>query len=437
MNTFNQQEKKRIIIFFRNRLVVGGVETYMYDQAKRLADQGWQIIWVRKHPFARLDAALADVFAADSTIVWNRRVNRKKMEKLVGDGNAEVKIITFNMFQFAQAEKFKKAFRLCPVSTFLFIPHYMGEALFFEENHSGKRCEKVKNRMTQVIQKMHNGGNLRYFNIKHMQIMSANYGYEIQDTNEAFVPPREADGRVFDEERCRRLATRERFNLLTVSRFDFPHKGYVLGLIRTYARLKPSYPQLELTIVGYGREQVRVEQEIAQLDEIARKDVHLVGQVSPSQLNEYYSDANLNVSVAASCSQGARNGTLSLPARHYSYDCEVYGFFPESRTMTVSDKPGYPVADYIEQVLNMSEEQYCRRCREGFLTFNDDYVSVRKSMDQIVNPSQAPTLSDRDIRYITNQELWRELRSKKRGMMRILKKIWGKLPVTVRKDPTK
>lgn len=422
----SEQNRKKILVFFRNQLAVGGVETYMYEQAKCLRQQGWTIVWVRKHPWAKLDSALADVFGEENAVVWNRRIPVDKMKTLAGE-DALIKVVAFNMFQMAQAEIFKSKFSGGDVSTFLFMPHYKGEAIFFEENHSGARAEAVRQRMAEIYRKLHKQNNLRYFNIKQMETTQENCGFTIEDSNAVFVPPRQTDASQWDEARCRRLAGRERFNLLTVSRFDFPHKAYILGLIQAYGRLKPRYPRLELTVVGYGREQARVEEAIGALPEEIRRDVHMMGKASPEELNGYYQDANLNISVAGSCSQGARIGCLSIPARHYDESCQVYGFFPESRMKTVSEEPGEPVEPYIEAVLNMTEEAYVKKCRDAFDTFHDASVAQRKTMEQIENASREATLSRADIRYITRQEYWRELRSKKRGGLRILKKIFTRV----------
>lgn len=419
-----QKEPLRIVVFFRNHLVIGGVETYMYNQAKHLKENGWTVVWVRKHSFARFDQSFADVFGEENAVIWNRQIPLRAMKKLTGGKYAEIKVIAFNMYQFAQAEKFKKRFEDASVSTFLFMPHYKGEALFFEENHSGSRKEPVKYRMASIYRKMHGADNLRYFNIKHMEVTSANYGYQITDPERLFVPPRIPECTVCDLERCEKLATRERFNILTVTRFDFPHKDYLFGLIRAYAQLKERYPHIELTIIGYGVGQSRVEEAIDGLSEAARKDVHLIGKVSPDQLKEYYYDANLNVSVAGSCSQGAKLGVLSIPARHYNEACEVYGYYPESRLKTVAEEPGDPVAPYIENVLNMSPEVYISKCQAAFDTFNNDEINQRDSMGEIQNCSAEATLSVKDIAYITIQEMWREIHSKSRRIRIILQKYF-------------
>jgi hypothetical protein len=79
--------------------------------------------------------------------------------------------------------------------------------------------------------------------------------------------------------------------------------------------------------------------------------------------------------VAGCCSHGARRGLVSIPARHYNYDGEVYGYLPGSKDLMVSDIPGEPAEKYIEEVLNMSEEKYLKKCKESYDACVDINVS--------------------------------------------------------------
>ena len=110
-------------------------------------------------------------------------------------------------------------------------------------------------------------------------------------------------------------AKRECFNIVSISRFDFPHKGYLLGLIRAYGRLKEKYPQVALCIIGYGPGKPLVEKEIKRLNKKAQQDLSLLGEVDSADFPKVLKEMHLNISVAGSVGVGARNGVLSIPAR--------------------------------------------------------------------------------------------------------------------------
>ena len=92
--------------------------------------------------------------------------------------------------------------------------------------------------------------------------------------------------------------------------------------------------------------------------EQVKKSIHLVGKIKYSDLKKYFKNANLNIGVASTISDGASTSLISIPVRHYSYNCEGYGFLPESLKFTTSTLPGISIDVFIEKVLNMTLDEY-------------------------------------------------------------------------------
>ena len=162
------------------------------------------------------------------------------------------------------------------------------------------------------------------------------------------------------------------FNIITVGRFDFPHKGYMLGLVRAFGRLKPKYPQLTLSIIGLGQHEQMLKNEIANLPQGVQADVNLLGAVPHTELPHYFRDKHLSIAVAGAASDAARNGVLSIAARNFcDNECEVYGFYPESFVKNSSKEPGELVDKYIEDAINMTKEEYTKRCKDSYMVFTD------------------------------------------------------------------
>ena len=156
MDIINNDDKKNIIIFVSQNLLVGGIETYVYKLAKEVQKKGWQIIWIKRFP-GYLDESFSDVFESDSTLVWDNAYDYEKLRELTADSNAEIRIITFDICRFAQAEIFKSNFKECRVHNFYFVPHFAGDTLYLEEPYKGKKREKVRKKMSDIVKKMHNG----------------------------------------------------------------------------------------------------------------------------------------------------------------------------------------------------------------------------------------------------------------------------------------
>lgn len=393
----NQNREKTIVVFVKEHLLIGGIETYVYQIAKKLKSEGTQVVWVKKK-WSKIDPSFKSEFFDQKTILMDG-LDCKKMAEIVADSQTRIKIVTFDLYYFAVAEKFKRDFNICPVDTFYFVSHYRGDTLYIQDSYKGKKSNQVKLEVGKIIRKMNENSNIKYFACKHIERMTDDYDFQISDQISQLIPPAFSTDSDFDKNRCIELAKRDRFNILTVSRLEFPHKGYVLGLIKAYASLKEKYPNIELTIIGYGSRENEVKAKISELPSNIAKDVHFVGKTAPEKLKEYYDDANINISLAGCFSQGARNGTLSIPARHHNYDCEVYGFLPESKPFSLSEAPGEPVIPYIEQVLNMTAEEYCEKCRACFYAYNNDADKQRLDFYQIQNVSNS-TLSSKEMRYL-------------------------------------
>ena len=275
----------------------------------------------------------------------------------------------------------------------------LGNQCFCSE--SGKKRERVRARFKTIVQKMNDNDCIRYFTVVHKNEMTKRYNYVVHNENKQFVPKRMEQAIPFDEKRCIELHQRSKFNILSVSRLEFPHKGFVIGLIKVYGILKQRYPNIRLTIVGYGDGLNMVQEEIKKLDFASQKDINVVGKVAPDDLLLYYNDANVCVSLAGCFSIGARNGTLSLPVRHYTYDCETYGFLPESKRHRLSVEPGQPIIDYLEKIINMDMETYVSMCRKCYESYNNiPTKTVRESIYSLSDSGNKCVLTVSDILFL-------------------------------------
>ena len=353
---------------------IGGIETYIYKMVKYLKNQS--VLTGMAHcDGSNVATAFYDELYDGETIIWSRNINRRELESIVKTNNvSNIKIITFTPATFVLAERIKRTFKHCIVDTFYYVPNFTKTEYYYEGAYSGCKSALVKRVMANFFSKMNENSNIRYFAPNHIDKMTETYGYQIQEEKSLLVPPT-PHNTIFSEERVRKVYNNETFNLLTVSRFEFPHKGYLIGLIKEFTKLKKIHPKSTLTIVGYGSGENLVRDTILQQPADVQKDIVLVGAVSPDNLGDYYDKANLNISVAGCCSTGAKRGVLSIPARHYTYDCEVYAPLPESRNLITSTLPGNPVLPIIESILQMSYDEYYQLSKKSFDAYNVDTES--------------------------------------------------------------
>lgn len=377
-------KKYSLIINYPYFFNIGGIEKYLYSFIKYCIDKEVRVIWLCETKYE-----IAESF---KSILLSDKIER-----------VPIKRCFFGWFKL-EALNLKKdeiyiLFCTSPIymcinqdiirqySDYRFYPIYAiaseTDNTYFLEDYFN--CSFIKNRVRHTMGKMienwdlHNA--VRCFNIHQLNSLEKKYSIKIQNKEEKVLGVLKSQEDVSESFLRTKYRSRDIFTIITVSRFDFPHKAYLLGLIRAFGVVKVRYPQIHLQIIGYGPHKNKVIDEIEKLPPMVKQSIELVGEVSPDNLNDYFKKADLNISVAGAATGGARVGTLTLVARNYCEDvCEVYGYYDESSNMTTSLIPGNDVEPYIEEVLSMNENDYVQKCLAGYQllkttkTPNPDYL---------------------------------------------------------------
>ena len=219
----------------------------------------------------------------------------------------------------------KKKYCQVNIDSFFWVPHFKEAGVFVEERVCKPLKPLMRKYIGKIIYSMELNNNIIYVNKSHLDALTHKYGYKVENENTKLLTGSTREILPFDDELALKRCARQDFNIITVGRFSFPHKAYLIGLIKSYGVLKEKYKQLKLTIIGYGPDEDKVIEEIEKLSVAAKNDVHYVGKVPYDDLRRYFEDANLNIGVAGTIADGAVTGLISIPVRHYSEVCEGYG----------------------------------------------------------------------------------------------------------------
>ena len=203
--------------------------------------------------------------------------------------------------------------------------------------------------------------------MKHLDFYEKNYGITIENKEEKILQKINLI-KDFDEEFFKNKASERKnnFTIVTCARFDFPHKGYMLGLLDDYKELKEKYSQLKLVIIGYGSGEKRIKEKLEAMTEAQRQDVELVGAVSPFDLSKYFEKGHLNVGLAGALFDGAICALPSVCVRHYSEECQTYGHISDMTGTYLRSDEGEAIKPYIERLINMSDEEYISITKRDF-----------------------------------------------------------------------
>ena len=349
---------------------VGGIENFLFARIKDALDKGYRVIWLHYTPIviAKEYQEIGNQIEKLHIPVHFRRSS--VIKRLHFSKDEQITIVSFTPIAHEFAFRIKKKYQDNDITALYIIANAKGKA-YYNENYyfqpfKGWTYKVLSNVHREWVEK----NSIRFFTKQQRMAFEKNYHISFDNPDAVLFPPFRPFP-LFDREKLIQRAKREQFNLVSVSRFDFPHKNYLLGLVDDYAELKTKYPKLHLHIIGYGEGEGILMNKINSLPSGIRRDIRCYGKSTSEQIDSIMGEMHLNISVAGSVSCGARNGVLSIPARNFCGEkCEVYGYLPNSFDMKTSLEPGERAIRYIEEVISMSEEDYIVKCDESFNAYN-------------------------------------------------------------------
>lgn len=376
-------DTNKTFLFIRKSMGIGGIETYIYSTVKKLRRNGNRILWVFPEG-GHIDKGFQDELLNDDVEIISINFDKKNWIKdleINFEENEEVVALAFSLFDFVFLEVIKRKYANVNINNFFWVPHFEGKNIFIEK-FAPKLIQPILNKyIRNIIISMERNDNIIYVNKSHVDAFKNTYNYSVHDEGRKLLASFNREVPEYNNDLAIKRSERNPFNIISVGRFSLPHKAYILGLIRTYGALKIKYPQLKLTIIGYGEDENIVMDEISKLPNNAKKDLKVIGKVPYSELNKHFGNANLNIGVASTIIEGALTGLISIPVRHYSESCEGYGFLPLDKKYITSSEPGEPIETFIEKVINMDEDEYLNLCKKSYDTYSNESDGTERLMN--------------------------------------------------------
>ena len=353
--------KKTLIINYFC-MQIGGIECYFAELMRYAVSQKYRVIWftTKKHmeiaDFKDIvnDYRIEKIFVGQGIHIFDEiDISFNKHENII--------MLSCEPMAFVIAEKLKSKFKGNSFSNFLLLPHFTGNAYYPERFFKKVLMDKLFFKIFQdMANKIVNNNALLAFSEKHLLTYEKIYKVKISEKANKVLKPIFLNKPILSEVELEEKAKnrKKKFEIITCARFDFPHKGYIVGLIKAFNNLKKCYPQLTLTIVGYGEGERYLKEIIDKLPKDSKDSIKLLGKLLPQELQKAFRNSTLNIGLAGALIVGARCALPSISVRHYTYDCECYGFYEDSLDYSLSTKPGENIEFYIRQLINCSDEEY-------------------------------------------------------------------------------
>lgn len=371
--------KKKTLIVNYSSMTVGGIEEAFARLINYSLKKGYRVIWLST-PNTDRDSSFKET--TNNPMLEKVYVKRGRTwlphKKIGFDKEEDVTIITCEPLDFVKGEKIRRYAKNCAsINHFLILPHFTGSAYYPERFFRSKAMRKIwKKIIAKKVALWVKNDCIRAFSRKHLDKYEENYGVVISDKFDKVMKWPNQMPELSEEQLQKRAEERtEKFNIITCSRFDFPHKGYILGLIDEFAVLKLKYPQIKLIIVGYGEGERVLKDKIKTFPENIQKSIVLTGALHPNELKEKFKECHLNVGLAGALGKGAECALPSLLVRHYTEKCETYGFISDCGDTFLRSDPGVDIKSFIEFVITCDEDEYIKQCKKAL----DKIMQLKKN----------------------------------------------------------
>lgn len=420
-----KQELNTTLLFLYPNMLVGGIENWLMSWIRIAVKNNIKIIWLQNGEgkifleWREFILENVKIYKYDSLISSNKL-------SLQFEKNEEVIALSFGAIDYVSLLSFKLFFSEIRINCFYVIPHFTMPYYYPEMYFKGVKKYVMKREIAKIFERWDKNNRILFFSQAHIDTMEKKYGFKIKNPKKKILKSY-TKNIGFDEELAKKRSKREEFKIITCGRFEFPHKGYMLGLIKEYNNLKNQYPYLKLEIIGYGSGEPLIKEELSKCSPEAQKDITLVGIVAPDKLSFYFNEAHVNISVAGAVIEGAKSGLVSIPARHYCEHCEVYGYLPQSKELILSEKPGENVRKYIEDLIEMSPENYIRLCKNSYNTYVDEHENNNEKWLFLL-PNDYSTGNDirTDVAFFKKMCWYLKIRGKIIGELKKLKLLFIK-----------
>lgn len=393
-------EKKTLIVNYFG-LRSGGIEKFICRLMRYSAKQGHRVIWFTSQGNIE-KAEQRDIIEnpdIEKVLFYGGREKLfRKTTKFELKPEEDVVMISFIPEDYIWAEQFREKYKCKSFYHHLILMNFFGWLTYpedeFKTNFIIERRKKFSDKIAHQLDK---NNNIRAFDEKQLGAFKERYGLNIDVSSKNLLKAFPVEDAFGESELWDKAKSRdEEFIIATCARFQFPHKGYMLGLLDVFKELKKKYPKVKLVVIGDG-ERDKFNERFNTLPDEVKKDITLTGALPFTELNVTYKKCHMCIGLAGAISTSASLGLPSLVTRHDTLECETYGFYQDVDSVLKSD-PGIDIMPFIEEVIECSDEEYVNLGLQGIKAYeknteiNPDYILGE------TNKTSKPSVSKKDIR---------------------------------------
>jgi hypothetical protein len=180
-------------------------------------------------------------------------------------------------------------------------------------------------------------------------------------------------------------------NILSISRFDFPFKGYLLGLVDSFVSMAVSNENLKLTIIGGNKKNkntMRLIEKINHIPKNIQQRINILDVLPYSKLLNYIDNCDVYIGMGTTILEAANRNKICIIALAYQENDLSVGFFDVDDNykarVCYNEKDQYlHFTDLIQDVIFMDEEYFIEKENKTKLIL-DTYYNIDKNAKEII-----------------------------------------------------
>lgn len=235
-----------------------------------------------------------------------------------------------------------------------------------------------------IIEKFHRNDCIVYMDYESIYKSENYYGLKL---NNCFIVrlPYIVHKINLDKIKKRNDERKKKFTILSISRAEFPMKGYLLELISEFGQFYNRYPNSYLEIVTFGDGEKQLYELYNKYGSDVKNHITIHGKLKYEELENIWNNASLYVGLGTSILDASDRGLCAIPVLQYSLEFKANKMFYEipeqiSADLNIEDN-GYEI---IDKVYNMTSDEYISSaimCYEAL----KKYYDVDKAMDLLIS----------------------------------------------------
>ncbi len=302
----------KTIVFFQNKMVMGGAESLILRLTKWYSTHYYNIILLTIDPVAD-DTILHDVnpnilyYYDPKSKEFVSQCNRKL---LCFNRDEKILVFTEQIYSFIQImQLLSKKYRNYQIYYKLYVVHPYGILV----------GRKIAWLMKPLIKRLVDEQIIVFMDEETRDTYKSYY--RLNCKGEILRLPLFINEEIFSKPKNKVV------NILTICRFDFPFKGYVLGLINSCEKIFIKNHEFRLTIIGYGNGLDRINSKIESLPSELQNRINIIDKLPYSEIDTYIDICDIFVGMGTTMLDAANRNKISIIPVAYQESDYAIGYF--------------------------------------------------------------------------------------------------------------